>query len=133
MKKVPDQTGRGVSKLASPAARELAGRARGLQQADSCDRVTRIDRRAGNVERILATVSRELTAEFGGGFGYATVNCFFLFAQFFPDPAIVSALSTQLSWSHFIELLAIKERQRLADTAICRSHGGQMPLSGVAI
>lgn len=31
------------------------------------------------------------------------------FAQFFPDPAIVSTLSTQLSWSHFIELLPIKD------------------------
>jgi len=50
-----------------------------------------------------------LTAEFGGGFGYATVNRAIQFAQFFPDPAIVSTLSTQLSWSHFIELLPIKD------------------------
>ena len=67
------------------------------------------DGRAAYGERILATVSRELTAEFGGGFGYATVNRAIQFAQFFPDPAIVSALSTQLSWSHFIELLPIKD------------------------
>jgi hypothetical protein len=67
------------------------------------------DARAAYGERILATVSRELTAEFGGGFGYATVNRAIQFAQFFPDPAIVSTLSTQLSWSHFIELLPIKD------------------------
>jgi predicted nuclease of restriction endonuclease-like (RecB) superfamily len=67
------------------------------------------DARAAYGERILATVSRELTAEFGGGFGYATVNRAVQFAQFFPDPAIVSTLSTQLSWSHFIELLPIKD------------------------
>ena len=60
---------------------------------------------------ILATVSRELTAEFGGGFSYAAVNrahgpvC----PSSFPDEAIVSTLSTQLSWSHFIELLPIKD------------------------
>ena len=65
--------------------------------------------RAAYGERILATVSRELTAEFGRGFGYATVNRAIQFAQFFPDPAIVSTLSTQLSWSHFIELLPIKD------------------------
>jgi predicted nuclease of restriction endonuclease-like (RecB) superfamily len=65
--------------------------------------------RAAYGERILATVSRELTAEFGGGFGYATVNRAIQFAQFFPNPAIVSTLSTQLSWSHFIELLPIKD------------------------
>lgn len=67
------------------------------------------DGRAAYGKRILATVSRELTAEFGGGFGYATVNRAIQFAQFFPDPAIVSTLSTQLSWSHFIELLPIKD------------------------
>ena len=67
------------------------------------------DGRAAYGERILATVSRELTAEFGGGFGYATVNRAIQFAQFFPDPAIVSTLSTQLSWSHFIEMLPIKD------------------------
>lgn len=50
-----------------------------------------------------------MTDEFGGGFGYATVNRAIQFAQFFPDPAIVSTLSTQLSWSHFIELLPIKD------------------------
>lgn len=65
--------------------------------------------RAAYGKQILATLSRELTAEFGGGFGYATVNRAVQFAQFFPDKAIVSALSTQLSWSHFIELLPIKD------------------------
>ena len=65
--------------------------------------------RAAYGKRILATVSRELTAEFGAGFSYATVNRAIQFAQFFPNPAIVSTLSTQLSWSHFIELLPIKD------------------------
>ena len=67
------------------------------------------DGRAAYGKRILATVSRELTAEFGGGFGYATVNRAIQFAQFFFDQAIVSTLSTQLSWSHFIELLPVKD------------------------
>jgi predicted nuclease of restriction endonuclease-like (RecB) superfamily len=31
------------------------------------------------------------------------------FAEFFPDVQIVSALSTQLGWSHFIELLSIDD------------------------
>lgn len=35
-------------------------------------------------------------------------------ATFFPDPTIVSTLSTQLSWSHFVELLSIEARERLA-------------------
>jgi len=67
------------------------------------------DGRAAYGKRILVTVSQELTEEFGGGFGYATVNRAIQFAQFFPDLAIVSTLSTQLSWSHFIEMLPIKD------------------------
>ncbi|MBI2396214.1 MAG: DUF1016 domain-containing protein [Betaproteobacteria bacterium] len=65
--------------------------------------------RAAYGKQILATVSRELTAEFGGGFGYATVNRAIQFSECFTDLAIVSALSTQLSWSHFVELLPIKD------------------------
>ena len=67
------------------------------------------DGRAAYGKRILATVSRELTEEFGGGFGYATVNRAIQFCQGFTDLEIVSTLSTQLSWSHFIELLPIKD------------------------
>ena len=67
------------------------------------------NQRAAYGKQILATVSRELTAEFGRGFSYATVNRAIQFSELFPDPEIVSTLSTQLSWSHFMELLPIKE------------------------
>jgi len=61
--------------------------------------------RAEYGKQILATMSRELTTEFGGGFGYATINRAIQLSQCFPDLEIVSTLSTQLSWSHFMELL----------------------------
>ena len=67
------------------------------------------DGRAAYGKRILATVSRELALEFGRGFNYAAVNRMIQFFQSFPDEAIVSTLSAQLSWSHFIELLPIKD------------------------
>jgi predicted nuclease of restriction endonuclease-like (RecB) superfamily len=67
------------------------------------------NQRAAYGKQILATVSRELTTEFGRGFSYATVNRAIQFSELFPDPEIVSTLSTQLSWSHFMELLPIKE------------------------
>ena len=67
------------------------------------------DGRAEYGKQILATVSRELTAEFGRGFGYATINRAIQFSQCFPVQEIVSTLSTQLSWSHFMELLPVKE------------------------
>lgn len=65
--------------------------------------------RAEYGKQILATVSRELTTEFGRGFGYATINRAIQLSQCFPDQEIVSTLSTQLSWSHFMELLPVKE------------------------
>ncbi len=54
-------------------------------------------------------MSRELTFEFGRGFNYAAVNRMIQFVQLFPDETIVATLSSQLSWSHFIELLPLKD------------------------
>ncbi|MBF0107475.1 MAG: DUF1016 family protein [Deltaproteobacteria bacterium] len=67
------------------------------------------DARAAYGKRILVTVSRELTAEFGRGFSYAEVARMIQFSQTFPDEAIVVTLSQQLSWSHFHALLPIKD------------------------
>jgi hypothetical protein len=54
-------------------------------------------------------VSRDLAAEYGLGFSYAELARMVLFAQTFPDEAIVVTLSQQLSWSHFHALLPIKD------------------------
>jgi len=67
------------------------------------------DGRAAYGERILATVSRELTVEFGQAFTLRSLYRAIQFCQGFTDQEIVSTLSTQLSWSHFIELLPIKD------------------------
>ena len=65
--------------------------------------------RAAYGKRILATLSQELTAEFGDGFALRSLYRAIQFFELFPDEPIVSALSTQLSWSHFVELLPIKD------------------------
>ncbi len=67
------------------------------------------DERAPYGKRILATVSRELTVEFGQAFTLRSLYRAIQFCQCFTDQEIVSTLSTQLSWSHFIELLPIKD------------------------
>jgi len=67
------------------------------------------DERAQYGKRILATVSLELTVEFGQAFSLRSLYRAIQFCQYFADQEIVSTLSTQLSWSHFIELLPIKE------------------------
>lgn len=67
------------------------------------------DERAAYGKRILATVSRELSAEFGQAFSLRSLYRAIQFCQGFTSQEIVSTLSTQLSWSHFIELLPIKD------------------------
>lgn len=67
------------------------------------------DERAPYGKRILATVSRQLTVEFGQAFTLRSLYRAIQFCQGFPDQDIVSTLSTQLSWSHFLELLPIKD------------------------
>ena len=67
------------------------------------------DERAPYGKRILATVSRELTSEFGQAFTLRSLYRAIQFCQGFTDQQIVSTLSTQLSWSHFVELLPIKD------------------------
>jgi len=65
--------------------------------------------RAAYGKRILATVSQELTAEYGEGFTLRSLYRFIQFSQLFPDEGIVSTLSTQLSWSHFMEIFPIRD------------------------
>lgn len=65
--------------------------------------------RAAYGKQILATVSQELTAQFGSGFSYTALTRMARFAEWMKDEQIVSSLATELSWSHFIELLPIKD------------------------
>jgi DUF1016 N-terminal domain len=54
-------------------------------------------------------VSQELTAEFGPGFSYTALTRMARFAEWVSDERILATLSQTLSWSHFIELLPIKD------------------------
>ncbi|NVN91197.1 MAG: DUF1016 domain-containing protein [Desulfuromonadales bacterium] len=64
--------------------------------------------RAEYGKRILATLSQELVAEFGNGFNLRNLYRSVQFYEAFPDEQIVATLSTQLGWSHFVEILPIK-------------------------
>jgi len=55
----------------------------------------------------LPTLSAKLVPECGKGFSARNLARMIKFAQFFPDPKIVSTLSAKLSWSHFVEILQI--------------------------
>lgn len=65
--------------------------------------------RAGYGEQIVSSLGRQLTVEYGRGFSAKSLRHMIRFAEVFPDQEIVSTLSRQLSWSHFLELIYLKE------------------------
>ena len=64
--------------------------------------------RAEYGKQIVSTVSQQLTIEFGKGFARPNLFRMIKFAELFQDAEIVSTLSRQLSWSHFVEILQVK-------------------------
>ncbi len=78
-------------------------------------------KRAAYGAEIVSTLSRQLSAEFGSGYSRPNLFRMIKFAEFFADGEIVSALSRQLSWSHFIEILRLKDAlQRDFYAEMCR-------------
>jgi len=66
-------------------------------------------KRAAYGDEIVSTVSRQLEMEYGTGFSVKNVRHMMRFADAFPDDQIVSTLSRQLSWSHFKEIIYLKQ------------------------
>ncbi len=65
--------------------------------------------RAEYGKEIVQTLSAQLTAEFGRGFTEKGLWRMVQLAEAFPDIEIVAALSRQLSWSHFVELIPLED------------------------
>ena len=77
--------------------------------------------RATYGEAIVATLSQQLVAEYGRGFTYTALTRMVGFFEAFPEESIVATLSQQLSWSHFRELLPLKQPlQRDYYAEMCR-------------
>ena len=58
---------------------------------------------------ILATLSKELVAEYGSGFSVPNLSRMTRLAEVFPEREIVVTLARQLGWSHFVEILLLKD------------------------
>jgi len=72
------------------------------------DRIRREILKAKRAEygaEILSALSRQLEPEFGRGFSEKSLRHMVRFAETFPDWEIVSTLSRQLAWSHFLEII----------------------------
>jgi predicted nuclease of restriction endonuclease-like (RecB) superfamily len=69
-------------------------------------------RRAAYGQEILSTVSKELVTSYGNGFSVPNLSRMTKLAEAFPDREVVLALSRELSRSHFVELLPLKDGLR---------------------
>lgn len=77
--------------------------------------------RAEYGEQIVSTVSRQLTEEYGKGFDKPNLSRMIKFSELFPDEQIVVTVSQQLSWSHFLAILPVKnDLARDFYTEMCR-------------
>jgi len=80
--------------------------------------------RAAYGEETVATLSRQLVADYGRGFEEKNLRRMVQFAQVFPDEAKVATLWRLLSWSHFRELLPLKNPlARDFYAQMCRQEG----------
>ncbi|MDE7431875.1 MAG: PDDEXK nuclease domain-containing protein [Lachnospiraceae bacterium] len=73
-------------------------------------------------KRVVIEISKRLSVDYGTGFDKSAISRMINFYQKFPNYEKVAALSQQMTWSHFIELLPIKdELKREFYAAMCKN------------
>jgi predicted nuclease of restriction endonuclease-like (RecB) superfamily len=60
-------------------------------------------------QQILASLAQQLEREYGKGFSYSALTRMARFAELFPDERILVSLVQELTWTHFIALLPLKD------------------------
>ncbi len=65
--------------------------------------------RAGYGKYIIAELIKNLLEVYGSGFSKKNLHLFVKFNELYPDIQIVYSLSTQLSWTHFRNLIPVSE------------------------
>ncbi len=65
--------------------------------------------RAEYGQRILVSLAQELEREFGKGFSYSALTRMARFAEQFPEERILVSLIQELTWTHFLALLPLKD------------------------
>jgi predicted nuclease of restriction endonuclease-like (RecB) superfamily len=77
--------------------------------------------RARYGDKVLENIANQLSLEYGRGYGKINLSRMLKFSRIFPNREIVSTLSKQLSWSHFVMVCAIDETlKRDFYTEMCR-------------
>ena len=60
-------------------------------------------------KKILATLSQRLTSRYGKGYTYSALTRMMKVARVYSEREMFAMLSQTLSWSHFLELITIKD------------------------
>ena len=63
-------------------------------------------------KKILATLSQRLTSRYGKGYTYSALTRMMKVARIYSDCEMFAMLSQTLSWSHFLELVTIKDNTK---------------------
>ncbi|MBO4695215.1 MAG: DUF1016 family protein [Clostridia bacterium] len=63
-------------------------------------------------QKVIEVIGNKLQTEYGNGFNKSTLFRMIKFYNEFPNAEKVATLSQQLSWSHFVELLPIKDETK---------------------
>jgi len=63
-------------------------------------------------EQVIDKLGASLHSDYGRGFGPRVLRRTIHFFNCFPDFEIVSTVSTQLTWSHFVELIPIQDKKK---------------------
>lgn len=78
-------------------------------------------KRADYGERLIESISETLSQKYGAGYTRSSIFRMIKFYRYFSDERIVSTLSRQLSWSHFILICTMEdELKRTFYAEMCR-------------
>lgn len=67
------------------------------------------DDRADYGQKIVSTLSKQLLFDYGRGYSKPNLSRMMTLYEHYPDTKIISTVSKQLTWSHFVEVLPIRD------------------------
>jgi predicted nuclease of restriction endonuclease-like (RecB) superfamily len=82
------------------------------------------NKRADYGKQVISSLASQLVLEYGNGFSEKSIRRMIQFAEIFPDEQIVVSAIRQLSWTHFIALIPLKNPlQREFYLELCKIEG----------
>jgi len=82
------------------------------------------NKRADYGKQVISSLASQLVLEYGNGFSEKSIRRMIQFAEVFPDEQIVVSAIRQLSWTHFIALIPLKDSlQREFYLELCKIEG----------